>query len=107
MRVVVYPGSFDPITNGHLDVIQRAARLFDRVIVAVTPQCGQCYNCLRGRADRCQWGVAAKAIPVARGADGKDVVQAGNIGGMADFMIASSKDHATMMHGVGVPNCVG
>ena len=35
MRTVVYPGSFDPITNGHLDVLQRAARLFDRVIVAV------------------------------------------------------------------------
>jgi pantetheine-phosphate adenylyltransferase len=35
MRTVVYPGSFDPLTNGHLDVIQRAARLFDRVIVAV------------------------------------------------------------------------
>jgi pantetheine-phosphate adenylyltransferase len=35
MRTAVYPGSFDPITNGHLDVIQRAARLFDRVIVAV------------------------------------------------------------------------
>src|ERR1041384_4719317 len=35
MRTVVYPGSFDPITNGHLDVIERAARLFDRVIVAV------------------------------------------------------------------------
>lgn len=35
MRTVIYPGSFDPITNGHLDVIQRAARLFDRVIVAV------------------------------------------------------------------------
>jgi pantetheine-phosphate adenylyltransferase len=34
-RTAVYPGSFDPITNGHLDVIQRAARLFDRVIVAV------------------------------------------------------------------------
>jgi pantetheine-phosphate adenylyltransferase len=35
VRTVVYPGSFDPITDGHLDVIQRAARLFDRVIVAV------------------------------------------------------------------------
>jgi pantetheine-phosphate adenylyltransferase len=35
MRTVIYPGSFDPVTNGHLDVIQRAARLFDRVIVAV------------------------------------------------------------------------
>ena len=35
MRVVIYPGSFDPITNGHLDLIHRAARLFDRLIVAV------------------------------------------------------------------------
>jgi pantetheine-phosphate adenylyltransferase len=35
MRTAIYPGSFDPLTNGHLDVIQRASRLFDRVIVAV------------------------------------------------------------------------
>lgn len=35
MKVAVYPGSFDPATNGHLDVITRAASLFDKVIVAV------------------------------------------------------------------------
>jgi pantetheine-phosphate adenylyltransferase len=35
MRVAVYPGSFDPLTNGHLDIIRRATRLFDRVLVAV------------------------------------------------------------------------
>ena len=35
MRIAIYPGSFDPLTNGHLDVAQRAAKLFDRVIVAV------------------------------------------------------------------------
>lgn len=35
MRTVVYPGSFDPFTNGHLDIVHRAARLFDKVIVAV------------------------------------------------------------------------
>ena len=35
MNTVVYPGSFDPPTNGHLDVIQRASKLFDRVVVAV------------------------------------------------------------------------
>ncbi len=34
-RTVLYPGTFDPVTNGHVDVIRRAARLFDRVIVAV------------------------------------------------------------------------
>ena len=33
--IAVYPGSFDPLTNGHLDVIERAIKLFDRVIVAV------------------------------------------------------------------------
>jgi pantetheine-phosphate adenylyltransferase len=35
MRRAIYPGSFDPITNGHLDVIERARKLFDEVIVAV------------------------------------------------------------------------
>jgi pantetheine-phosphate adenylyltransferase len=35
VKVAVYPGSFDPITNGHLDVARRAARVFDRVVVAV------------------------------------------------------------------------
>lgn len=35
MKKAIYPGSFDPVTNGHLDIIQRAARLFDEVIVAV------------------------------------------------------------------------
>jgi pantetheine-phosphate adenylyltransferase len=35
MRTVIYPGSFDPLTNGHLDIVNRAARLFDRVVVAV------------------------------------------------------------------------
>lgn len=34
-KAAIYPGSFDPVTNGHLDIIQRAARVFDRVIVAV------------------------------------------------------------------------
>jgi pantetheine-phosphate adenylyltransferase len=35
MRTAIYPGSFDPLTNGHLDVLERASRLFDRVIVAI------------------------------------------------------------------------
>jgi pantetheine-phosphate adenylyltransferase len=35
LRIAVYPGSFDPLTNGHLDIAKRAARLFDTLIVAV------------------------------------------------------------------------
>jgi len=41
MRTAIYPGSFDPLTNGHLDVIQRAAKLFDRVVVAVAKNDGK------------------------------------------------------------------
>ena len=35
MKIAVYPGSFDPITNGHLDIIERGSKVFDEVIVAV------------------------------------------------------------------------
>jgi len=35
MRTAVYPGSFDPITNGHVDILQRSLAIFDRVIVAI------------------------------------------------------------------------
>ena len=41
MRTAIYPGSFDPLTNGHLDVVQRAAKLFDRVVVAVASNEGK------------------------------------------------------------------
>lgn len=36
MSIAIYPGSFDPLTNGHLDIIRRAATLFDQVIVAIS-----------------------------------------------------------------------
>ena len=36
MKIGIYPGTFDPITNGHIDIIKRAVLLFDEVIVAVT-----------------------------------------------------------------------
>ncbi|MBB3169897.1 pantetheine-phosphate adenylyltransferase [Simiduia aestuariiviva] len=35
MRTVVYPGTFDPLTNGHIDLVERACRLFDKVIIAI------------------------------------------------------------------------
>ena len=41
LRIGVYPGTFDPVTNGHLDIISRAARLVDRLIVAVAVNAGK------------------------------------------------------------------
>jgi pantetheine-phosphate adenylyltransferase len=41
MRIGVYPGTFDPVTNGHLDVIARAARLVDRLVVGVAINSGK------------------------------------------------------------------
>ncbi len=41
MKVAVYPGTFDPVTNGHLDVLKQALTVFDRVVVAVAPNIGK------------------------------------------------------------------
>lgn len=38
---VIYPGTFDPITNGHLDIIERALKIFDRIVVAVATNLGK------------------------------------------------------------------
>lgn len=44
MNIAIYPGSFDPITNGHLDIITRGAKIYDKVIVAVLVNMDK--NCL-------------------------------------------------------------
>lgn len=41
MKIAIYPGSFDPITSGHLNIIRRAANIFDRVIVCVMVNAGK------------------------------------------------------------------
>ena len=41
LRVGLYPGTFDPVTNGHLDVIARAARLLDKLVVGVAMNTGK------------------------------------------------------------------
>jgi pantetheine-phosphate adenylyltransferase len=58
-RVAVYPGTFDPITNGHIDLVERAAALFDRVVVAVadSPVKGPCFD-LDGRIELAQLALA-------------------------------------------------
>jgi pantetheine-phosphate adenylyltransferase len=68
MRVAVYPGTFDPITNGHTDLVHRAARLFDRVVVAVAASAGKAPIC--GAEER-----VALAREVLDGAPNVEVVQ--------------------------------
>lgn len=41
MKIAIYPGSFDPVTSGHLNIIQRAAKIFDRLIVCVMVNSGK------------------------------------------------------------------
>ena len=45
MKIAVYPGTFDPITNGHSDLVMRATRLFDRVVVGVAKDTGKSPVC--------------------------------------------------------------
>lgn len=51
-KLAIYPGSFDPVTNGHLDVLKRALKIFDRVVIAIgdNPQ-KECLFSLKERAD--------------------------------------------------------
>ncbi len=52
MKTVLYPGSFDPFTNGHLDLVTRAGQLFDRVVVAVAVNSAK--NPLFTMEERCE-----------------------------------------------------
>ena len=45
MQLAVYPGTFDPVTNGHTDLVHRALRLFDRIVVAVAENAGKTPIC--------------------------------------------------------------
>jgi S-(hydroxymethyl)glutathione dehydrogenase/alcohol dehydrogenase len=66
----------------------RRVQVGDRVIVPVTAQCGVCYHCLRGRADRCQSGANAITFAVGTRSNGDKVFGTGNIGGLAEVMVA-------------------
>ena len=50
--LAVYPGSFDPLTNGHVDIITRGARLFDRIVVAILVNAEKAPLFIDGRAGR-------------------------------------------------------
>lgn len=44
MTIALYPGGFDPITNGHLDIVQRAAGMFDEVVMAIYPRSSETFD---------------------------------------------------------------
>ena len=64
MKTVVCPGSFDPITNGHMDIIRRASGIFDRVVVLVASnQEKRCFFTARERADMIRRVVLEEGLP--------------------------------------------
>jgi S-(hydroxymethyl)glutathione dehydrogenase / alcohol dehydrogenase len=90
------PGGGAPTIDNHCGVgiveavgsqVKRVQR-GDRVIVGVTSECGQCYQCLRGRADMCQFTFAVPTFPpMAERADGTKVTAALGLGGLSELMV--------------------
>lgn len=80
------------VGHGGIGIVQEVGSMVkrvqvgDRVIVPVTAQCGECYNCLHGKADRCQSGFNRPLLPMAQMADGSPVN--GNLGAFAELMVA-------------------
>jgi S-(hydroxymethyl)glutathione dehydrogenase/alcohol dehydrogenase len=63
----------------------------DRVIIPGTPQCGQCYHCLQGRSDWCQFLSTNPPHPMAEMADGTPVFAGGAIGGLSELMVVTEE----------------
>ncbi len=79
-RNAIYPGTFDPITNGHIDLISRASRIFERVIVAVAENKGK--TPLFNLAERVQ--LASEALS---GIEGVEVV------GFENLLVQCAREH--------------
>jgi S-(hydroxymethyl)glutathione dehydrogenase/alcohol dehydrogenase len=96
--IVNQVNSYNPpriIGHGGVGIVEaigdnvRRVQVGDRVMVANTPYCGQCYTCLRGRPDRCQMlpGAGNPMLPIGTLPDGVEVVQHNNEGGFGELMI--------------------
>jgi len=66
----------------------RRVAVGDRVVVSGTPQCGQCYQCLHGQPDRCNWLGGLPNDPVAELSDGTGVTEMSGIGGLSEITVA-------------------
>ena len=62
MRAAIYPGSFDPLTNGHLSLIQRGVKMFDHLIVAVANWCAAVGDITLAAVAGKQYGVVGQAL---------------------------------------------
>ena len=89
MKTAIYPGSFDPITNGHLDVIERSARIFDKVIVSV----------LHNSTKKPAFSVEEKISMIQRATAGLPNVEADSFNGLlVDY--AKQKSATTIIKGL-------
>ena len=64
MKTAIYPGTFDPITNGHLDVVKRALKIFDNLIIAVSDSNGKTMFSVSERVDMIKDAVAGMEVQV-------------------------------------------
>jgi pantetheine-phosphate adenylyltransferase len=87
--VAIYPGSFDPITNGHLDLIHRGARLFDRLIVAI----------LRNEAKQPLFSVEERMEMLSEVLDGVPNVEIDSFNGLL-VQYATSKQATVLLRGI-------
>ena len=87
--VAIYPGSFDPITNGHLDLIHRGARLFDRLIVAI----------LRNEAKQPLFSVEERMEMLTEVLDGVPNVEVDSFDGLL-VQYASSRQATVLLRGI-------
>ena len=76
MRVALFAGTFDPVTNGHIDLVRRAARLFDRVVVSVSAQGRQTLFSTEERVALCAGALGGLEGVVVEAFDGLVVQQA-------------------------------
>jgi pantetheine-phosphate adenylyltransferase len=84
-RLAIYPGSFDPLTNGHMDVIQRALEIFDEVIVAI----------LRNPAKKYLFSVEERLKMIQQSFNGNDALKVDAFDGLL-------VDYARMKHAVAI-----
>jgi pantetheine-phosphate adenylyltransferase len=84
-RIAIYPGSFDPLTNGHMDVVQRALEIFDEVIVAI----------LRNPAKKYLFSVQERVEMIQQSFNGNDALKVDAFDGLL-------VDYARMKHAVAI-----